>query len=143
MYAIHLSAVDKAGNIKMSRKLVLYDNLSKVTFNVKRNTRVETASSQTNFTWVTKETNKIFVKWWGRFINHRHDNSRWLTKINPYPKIDRAYDDFDGRRTVDEVPNIQGILVTTTRNISYGGGEIKFNRARPVHYSVFFSMIHV
>lgn len=132
MYAIHLSAVDKAGNIQTSRKLVLYDNLSKVTFNGERNTRVKTASSQTNFTWVTKNTNMIFVEWYGRFMNHRHDNLRWLTKINPFPKIGRAYDDFDGRRTVDEVQNIQGILVTIRDT---DGGKMKLNRTRAVQFN--------
>lgn len=41
MYVIYFFVVDKVGNIKMLRKLVFYDNLLKVIFNVKRNICVE------------------------------------------------------------------------------------------------------
>lgn len=110
MYTVHFSAFDKAGNVKTSRKLILYDNLSIVTINNKRVTRVETASANTNFTWVSEDTTSVLVKWTGRFMNERHTHNMWLALVNPYHGIETAYDDHDGRRTVDEVPNVQGTL---------------------------------
>lgn len=108
MYAIHLSAVDNAGNIKTTRRFVLFDDLSEVAFNYKGFTFVETASAQTNFTWVTKDTGNLLVRWTGRFMNQRHEHNMWLARVNPYPNIEASYDDYDGRRTVNEVPNVQG-----------------------------------
>lgn len=111
MYAIHLSAVDNAGNIKTTRRFVLFDDLSEVTFNYKGFTFVETASAQTNFTWVTKDTGNLLVRWTGRFMNQRHEHNMWLARVNPYPNIEASHDDYDGRRTVNEVPNVQGKIV--------------------------------
>lgn len=111
MYAIHLSAVDNAGNIKTTRRFVLFDDLSEVTFNYKGFTFVETASAQTNFTWVAKDTGNLLVRWTGRFMNQRHEHNMWLARVNPYPNIEASYDDYDGRRTVNEVPNVQGKIV--------------------------------
>lgn len=108
MYAIHLSAVDNAGNVKTIRKFVLFDDLSKVTFNNNGFTFLETASAQTNFTWVSKDISNLLVRWTGRFMNQRHEHNMWLARVNPYPNIEASYDDYDGRRTVDEVPNVQG-----------------------------------
>lgn len=108
MYAIHLSAVDNAGNVKITRKFVLFDDLSKVTFNNNGFTFLETASAQTNFTWVSKDISNLLVRWTGRFMNQRHKHNMWLARVNSYPNIEASYDDYDGRRTVDEVPNVQG-----------------------------------
>ena len=109
MYAIHLTATDKANNQKSSRRLVLYDNISQVSYLPNKITRIETASASTNYTWVSEDTNIILAKWTERFRNSRHDSNRWLTKVSPYPGIEDLYDDHRGKRTIGEVPNVSGL----------------------------------
>ncbi|XP_078322971.1 uncharacterized protein LOC111122905 [Crassostrea virginica] len=110
LYAVHLTALDKAKNQKSSRRLVLYDNISRVSYLPNKVTRIETASASTNYTWVSEDTNIIRAKWTGRFRNIRHDSNRWLTKVSPYRGIEDLYDDHHGKRTIDEVPNISGCV---------------------------------
>lgn len=108
MYAVHFTAIDKAKNKKTSRKLVFYDNISQVSFLHKKVTRVETASANTNFTWISKDTNLVLVKWTQRFRNERHEQNMWLDDVQPAHGIENAYDDHHGSRTVDKVPNVYG-----------------------------------
>lgn len=110
LYAIHFTTVDKAKNHKTSRKLVLYDNLSHVSFLPTKVTRIDTASAATNYTWVNEDTNIILAKWTERFRNARHESNRWLTTVSPYTNIEDVYDDHHGRRTIEEVPNVYGLL---------------------------------
>ena len=110
MYAVHLTAIDKANNHKSSRKLVFYDDISRVSTLPNKVTRIETAAASTNYTWVIEDTNIIRAKWTERFINSRHDSNRWLTAVSSYPSIEDVYDDHHGKRTVDEVPNVHGLF---------------------------------
>lgn len=110
MYAIHFTALDKAKNHKTSRKLVLYDNQSYVSYLPTKVTRISSASAATNYTWVNEDTNIILVKWTDRFRNERHESNRWLTAVSPYTNIEDVYDDHHGRRTIEEVPNVYGLL---------------------------------
>ena len=109
MYAVHLIAVDKAENQKPSRKLVLFDNISRVSTLPNKVTRIETAAASTNYSWVIEDTNIIRAKWTERFRNSRHESNRWLTPVSSSPGIEDLYDDHHGKRTVDEVPNIYGL----------------------------------
>lgn len=110
MYAVHFTTIDKATNHKTSRKLVFYDNLSHVSLLPSKVTRIDTASVATNYTWVTEDTNIILAKWTERFRNARHESNRWLTAVSPYTNIEDVYDDHHGRRTIEEVPNVYGLL---------------------------------
>ena len=111
MFAIHFSAFDKAGNHKTSRKLLLYDNNSSVTFNpdTSRVTSVVTASPETSFKWVVKDTRDVDISWKDRFRNWRHESNRWLNKVTPHLAVESRYDDHYGERQVDAIPNVHGI----------------------------------
>lgn len=110
LYAIHFTAIDKAENNKTSRKLVLYDNKSHVSFLPTKVTRIGTASAATNYTWVNEDTTIILAIWTDRFQNIDHEFNRWLTVVSPYKNIEDIYDDHHGRRTIEEVPNVYGLL---------------------------------
>ncbi|XP_062616047.1 uncharacterized protein LOC134277752 [Saccostrea cucullata] len=110
MYAIHFTAVDKAGNSKTSRKLVFFDDISKVTFKNGKVSRVETATENTQFTWVIQDTNGVLVAWKDRFRNQRHENNRWLNAVKPYINIEDLYDDHTGKRSIKELPNVHGCV---------------------------------
>lgn len=112
MFAIHFSAFDKAGNYKTSRKVLLYDNISEVTFKPGKVTRVITASSETNYEWVTKDTQYVDILWKDRFLNHRHEINRWLNKVKQNKAVESRYDDHYGERQVDLIPNVHGKLIS-------------------------------
>lgn len=137
MYAVHLTATDKANNQQSSRRLVLYDNISQVSYLPNKITRIETASASTNYTWVSEDTNIILAKWTERFRNSRHDSNRWLTKVSPYPGIEDLYDDHRGKRTVDEVPNVSGLRFSKSTITIY----LQFNELCIVKKRIFFKRL--
>jgi hypothetical protein len=108
MYAIHFSAYDKARNYKTGRKVLLYDDISEVTFNPTKVTRVLTASKETSYVWVTKNTRLVDVMWIDRFRNYRHEVNRWLNKVAATYGVESKYDDHYGDRQVAEIPNVHG-----------------------------------
>ncbi|XP_055997828.1 uncharacterized protein LOC125647098 [Ostrea edulis] len=110
MYAIHFSAYDKAGNHKTGRKVLLYDNKAEVTANPTKVTRVITASQETNYVWVTKDTRYVDVLWKDRFRNYRHETNRWLNKVDSAYGIESKYDDHYGDRQVAEIPNVHACV---------------------------------
>ena len=109
MFAIHFSAFDKAGNNKTSRKVLLYDNSSAVTFNPDKVTRVVTASAESSYEWVVEDTNEVDIFWQDRFRNWRHEDKGWLNKVKPHWAVDSKYDDHYGERQVDEIQNVHGM----------------------------------
>ena len=109
MFAIHFSAFDKAGNHKTSRKVLLYDNSSAVTFNPDKVTRVVTASAESSYEWVVEDTNEVDIFWKDRFRNRRHEDKGWLNKVKPHLAVDSKYDDHYGERQVDEIQNVHGM----------------------------------
>lgn len=103
-----MTAYDKAGNYKSTRRFVLYDNNSHVSYNPFHNSRVESASENTNYTWVVDNTTPIYITWGRRFRNSDHDGARWLNKISTSHGISELYDDFTGARNVNHIKNVYG-----------------------------------
>lgn len=108
LYSIHLTANDKAGNYKTTRRFVLYDNNSHVSHNPFMNSRVETATKNTNYTWIVDNTTPIYVTWKGRFRNALHHHNKWLNKISPSHGISEPYDDYTGVTNVNYIKNVYG-----------------------------------
>lgn len=108
MFAIHFTAFDKAGNHKTSRKVILYDDQSVITQKPNKVTRIVTASSETSYVWVVQDTGTIVVRWTDRFINVRHENNRWLNKVNSHIAVEDKYDDHYGERQITEINNVHG-----------------------------------
>lgn len=108
MFAIHFTAFDKAGNHKTSRKVILYDDQSVITLKPNKVTRIVTASSETSYLWVVQDTGTIIVRWTDRFMNVRHENNRWLNKVNSHIAVEDKYDDHYGERQITEINNVHG-----------------------------------
>lgn len=108
LYSIHLTAYDKAGNYKTTRRFVLYDNNSHVSHNPFKISRVESASENTNYKWVVDNTTPIYITWKERFRNALHHHNKWLNKISPSHGISEPYDDFTGVRNVNQIENVYG-----------------------------------
>ncbi|XP_078334035.1 uncharacterized protein LOC111124258 [Crassostrea virginica] len=125
MFAIHFSAFDKAGNHKTSRKVLLYDNISEVTFKPDKVTRVVTASAETSYEWVVQDTRDVDIFWKDRFGNWRHESNRWLNKVTPHHAVESRYDDHYGERQVDEIPNVHACVdFKVAYNITDASGSV-------------------
>lgn len=92
---------------------MLYDNDSYVSHNQYENSRVESGSKNTNYTWVVDNTKTINVVWRNRFRNVWHDNNKWLNRISESHGISNRYDDNTGIRNVTLIKNVYGKLFTT------------------------------
>ena len=106
-YAIHLAVYDNAGNSKVARKVLLYDDSSTVEKTEGKFSRVATASQKSGYKWVDTDTS-VIVTWKDMFINIRHKNNRWLYAVKPYPDIESKYDDNDGNRTISSIHHVHG-----------------------------------
>nr|XP_034332757.1 uncharacterized protein LOC105327902 isoform X2 [Crassostrea gigas] len=125
LYSIHLTAYDKAGNYKTTRRFVLYDNNSHVSHNPFMNSRVETATKNTNYTWIVDNTTPIYVTWKGRFRNALHHHKKWLNKISPSHGISEPYDDYTGVTNVNYIKNVYGCVDFRVEYYVYDGTGVK------------------
>lgn len=108
LFSIHLTAYDKAGNYKTTRRFVLYDSNSHVSHNPSKHSRVDNASQNTNYTWMIDNTTPICLTWKKRFRNDLHFRDQLLNKISPSHGISEPYDDYTGARNVNHVKNVYG-----------------------------------
>ncbi|CAC5375018.1 unnamed protein product [Mytilus coruscus] len=124
MYSLILSAFDRAGNHKSTRSVFLYDNQSVVEKVPGTRIIVTESAVDTNYTWVTIDTNRLTVTWAGRFRNERHDIYKWCNEIEDNSHVDVVYDDRFGQRTVDWLTNVRGVIRFDT-NYSVSGPDVK------------------
>ncbi|XP_021356985.1 uncharacterized protein LOC110452658 [Mizuhopecten yessoensis] len=110
MYMLLLHVIDNAGNIQSARKVFLYDNMSEVEKRTGKYARVTTASSNTSYDWVVKDTNTVDVLWTDLFINERHKDNHWLNEIKPFTDVSWNYDDRFGNRTTARIDHVNGIV---------------------------------
>ncbi|KAK2152405.1 hypothetical protein NP493_2471g00001, partial [Ridgeia piscesae] len=118
MYSIVLTVEDSAGNTALARGLFLWDPKSRVT--VTNNPMYVTGASDVRdgVVWLTESANYFVVNWQGHFKNaFQHDN-KLLNKVEPWPIV-KGLDDLQGNRTVNEIPNQQGIV-----NFYFGYGHM-------------------
>lgn len=120
---------DRANNSRFARTLVLYDPGSQVEINNSSEARIfaSSGSPEVDFQWQTNLTSPIVISWKNHFRNRLHEDNRLLSRVLPFaPKhfIERVgdrdivddksvtdeYDDHDGERKVDAIPNVHGMV---------------------------------
>lgn len=109
LYAILLEVHDVAGNVRMARRFVLYDNSSKVAILSKQLLKSMTASAKTNYTWQVHHGSTC-LNWTGRYYNTYHTKMNLLRKIKADGNISGKYDQIDGLIPVSGTPNVDGIV---------------------------------
>ncbi|XP_052071167.1 uncharacterized protein LOC127709606 [Mytilus californianus] len=124
MFSLILSAFDRAGNHKSTRSVFLYDNQSVVEKVPGTRIIVTESAVGTNYTWVTIDTSRLTVTWTGRFRNERHDIYKWCNEIEDSSHVDAVYDDRFGRRTVDWLTNVRGVIRFDI-NYTVSGPDVK------------------
>lgn len=109
VYSVHFAAFDFAANHVTSRRIFMFDNVSKVSKSDKAILYMPTASDITEYRFLTTDTNQLDIQWTGRFSNSRHHVNKWLNGIEPHPDISPEYDDNTGLRTTSAIENLNGI----------------------------------
>lgn len=107
MYAVHLSAFDRAGNYKTARSVFLYDTNKLIELD-KGPITVTKAVPYSGKDWIISSNPFIDVEWKNKFVKTEHFKNSWLSKIHPYHDIEASYDDNSGKRNVTMVPNVKG-----------------------------------
>ncbi|XP_061193435.1 uncharacterized protein LOC133201664 [Saccostrea echinata] len=125
MYSLLFAAYDKAGNKKTARRLIFFDDRSVVSHDPTKHTYVITGTANTNYTWIVQDTNTVILKWKGRFRNALHHVNGWLTSVAPYHDVDKSYDDYSGKRTVNAIDNVQGCVNFRVGYSVFDGSRVK------------------
>ncbi|XP_022105050.1 uncharacterized protein LOC110986986 isoform X2 [Acanthaster planci] len=132
VYSVVLAVVDNVSNIKRSRRFVLFDNdPNDVTILSDSPLHVVSATSETNFTWLTNlesggGTTTVRLDWTGHFINANHHNQGFLKPIGSYAAgtIHPNYDQYFGLRGRAGILNKLGVTqFRAFYDIDHSGGK--------------------
>jgi len=112
LYAIYLDVVDGSGegNVKQTRRFVLYDNNSSVLLNPGHSINVTSAVLVGGIFWQTGHI-VICFDWRNRFYNNRYKDDHLLKQIKQEPgTFDGIYEQNDTPLSIHGTKNINGIL---------------------------------
>ncbi|XP_046557203.1 uncharacterized protein LOC124266453 [Haliotis rubra] len=122
VYSVVLTAYDKGGNHRSTRRILIYDGTSSVTTQANTSLRVTTTSSATS-EWQTTSSS-VTVDWTIRYINTVHHNNKWLHGVASVGDISSDYDDREGDRSVAAINNVQGVTrILSSYNVDHQGGS--------------------
>ncbi|XP_067684738.1 uncharacterized protein [Haliotis asinina] len=123
VYALVLTAYDKAENSKSSRRIFIYDEVSNV--GVVHGTRLLVTSSApiTGHRWQWNTTG-VSVDWENRYINTLHLNNGWLKQVAASHDVTPDYDDNNHSRGIDAIDHVQAIVEYRTAFLTdHSGGS--------------------
>ncbi|XP_038062737.1 uncharacterized protein LOC119733220 [Patiria miniata] len=132
VYSIVLSVVDNAGNVRLSRRFVFFDDdPHDVTLQDDSSLRVVSATAETNYVWMTSLDSSggmtsVQLDWTNRFMNAPHHNQGLLKPIGSYVAgtIDSDYDQNFGKRGRAAIPNTLGVTeFRVVHDIDHSGGR--------------------
>lgn len=142
VYALILEVNDRANNSAYVRRFVIYDPISTVTLDknfpvcATCNNRQKAESL-----WQTTNPRTISLLWKRHFLNKLHEDGNFLARVSLFPpffieggdrygytKILSKYDDTEGTRSRDAIPNERGII---KYDIAYDFGR---NQIKPQIY---------
>ncbi|XP_038050907.1 uncharacterized protein LOC119724059 [Patiria miniata] len=136
VYSIVLAAVDNAGNFRLSRRFVFFDDdPNDVTMQNNATVRLLSATEETHYEWlIDLDSNggmtSVVLDWTNRFINIHHLNQGLLKPIGSYASatIDDDYDQYFGQRGRAAVPNALGVAeFRVFYDIDQSGGRTTVN----------------
>lgn len=109
MYAVHFTAFDKAGNHKSARALFLYDNNEVIDLS-NGSIDVLKAKPYLGKSWITYTSPDVDICWKEKFMKTDHFKHSWLAKVKRFEFVEPSYDDNSGKRTIQMVPNVKGMM---------------------------------
>lgn len=123
VYSCILEINDRANNSAYVRRFVIYDPISKVTSDKSHPFYATSGNSQANYEWQNINPNNFTFTWENHFLNELHENGNFLARIRLFPaslddggdrtgykNIPDKYDDREGTRSRDAIPNERGII---------------------------------
>lgn len=127
VYSCILEINDQANNSEYVRRIVIYDDTSEVSVNTSQRLLASSATPDTNFLWqinyYVNEITNIEISWQDLFTNSLHHEEHYLSKVlnyesrlsdnvrrHNYKRILTIFDDSEGDRTTNSIPNINGIV---------------------------------
>lgn len=127
VYSCILEIIDQANNSEYVRRVVIYDDSSDITVNTSHRFYVSSANTFTDYLWQTEynlnSVSDVRVTWEGLFANSLHTEEHFLSNVldyeprlsdnirrHNYKRILDEYDDNEGKRTINSIQNIQGVV---------------------------------
>ncbi|CAH1794767.1 unnamed protein product [Owenia fusiformis] len=104
-------------NYESARRLFIYDQNSTIDIVMEKPLRPISASGNTSFLWQTNLQDKlgngpcVNFTWKDRFINRYHHTNKMLNAFGNFKNITPEYDDYEGERTLEEIPNANAIVM--------------------------------
>ncbi|XP_069118476.1 uncharacterized protein [Argopecten irradians] len=110
IYGLMLEIKDVAGNVRLTRRFILYDNSSRIDVTATYKLYVSSAAENTNYTWQTTH-HDICVSWRDRYYNNKYVHFNPLRPIDSdgHGLISPAYDQTSGQLPVSGTSNVHGI----------------------------------
>ena len=110
LYCAMLEVHDVAGNVRYSRRFVLFDNISTIEITHKYQLKITSASSTTGLKWQTNH-NSVCVNWKHRYYNSHYINNNLLAPIKSDINygITGIYDQEIGKLSVNGTKSINGL----------------------------------
>ncbi|XP_046356064.2 uncharacterized protein LOC124134978 [Haliotis rufescens] len=109
LYAVILEVHDTAGNIQNVRRLVLYDNSSKLMIIPSQPLQVVSATKKSSYKWQTN-LGPVCVDWKGRYYNDEMRANNPLDPVRPQVEVSPEYDQTSGTLPISGTPNVDGIV---------------------------------
>ena len=123
VYSWILEINDRANNSAYVRRFVIYDPNSKVTSDKSNPFYATSGNSIANYEWQNSNPKTFSFSWKNHFLNKIHEDGNFLARIrlfpdslsdggdrNGYKSIPAKYDDMEGTRSKDVIPNERGII---------------------------------
>ena len=111
MYAIKLTTLDLAGNYRMARRFIIYDNTSYLALDQEQHSlRPISANPDTGYTWQISLDSPVIIDWEEYFCNEHYKlHMNFLLPIREDGIITGVYEQEDGPIPVSGTPNVDGI----------------------------------
>ncbi|XP_052682288.1 uncharacterized protein LOC128162907 [Crassostrea angulata] len=123
VYSWILEINDRANNSAYVRRFVIYDSISSVTSDESHPFYATSGNSIVNYEWQNSNPKTFSFSWKKHFLNKIHEDGNFLARIrlfpdslsdggdrNGYKNIPDKYDDTEGTRSRDAIPNERGII---------------------------------
>ncbi|XP_067682774.1 uncharacterized protein [Haliotis asinina] len=135
LYAVEITAHDKAGNIRSGRRLLIFDVESKVETVPNTVLRATSAAQPASWEWQWT-SDSVTIHWDNHYINTLHHSNKWLEAAVPVSNVEAVYDDNGFSRGVKPVPNVQGIVdYRVSFQIDHAGGSTILDHLNHSYFS--------
>ena len=111
LYALVLEVQDRAGNVAHARRLVLYDNSSRLLLNTRSALTVLSADPRSAHRWQT-EPGEVCLGWQDRFYNDAFFHYDYLLPVlgDAARGVEGVYEQTTGVLPVQGTPSVRGVL---------------------------------